>query len=125
MTEGTLAGLRVILVEDEFLIAMEIADALAATGAVVSGPHATLDQALAAAEAETADIAILDIDLKGEEVFPAASVLRERGIPFLFYTGRADRETLRSTFSEVPVCIKPLDTKRLLEAARKLLPLAA
>lgn len=125
MADRSLEGTRVLLIEDEFLLALEVADALAAAGAEVSGPHATLAAASAAAQSEKADLAILDIDLRGEEVFPAARMLRARGIPFLFYTGRPDREVLRTDFAGVPVCVKPINTKRLLEELGKLLPMAA
>lgn len=125
MAGTSLEGTRVLLIEDEILLALEIADALSAAGATVSGPHATLAAATEAAQSESADLAILDIDLRGEEVFPAARMLRARGIPFLFYTGRPDRETLRSDFAGVPVCVKPINTRRLLEELGKLLPMAA
>lgn len=114
-----------MLVEDEFLIALELADALENAGAKVSGPHVTLAAAQQAAREESADLAILDIDLRGEEVFPAAEQLRERGIPFLFYTGQPERETLRDAFPEVPVCVKPCQPAKLLGELSRLLPMAA
>lgn len=91
-------GRRILLVEDEFLIALEIADALAAAGAEVSGPHGTLADAERAASLEAVELAILDIDLRGEEVFPAAHLLRKRGIPFIFYTGQPERDVLAADF---------------------------
>lgn len=125
MAANKLRGIRILLVEDEIMIALEIAEALKQEGADVAGPFLTLDAAMAAAQTEAIDLAILDIDLRGEEVFPAAELLRARGIPFLFYTGRPDREQLRGPFATVPVCIKPLPTPKLLEALSKLLPIAA
>ncbi|WP_196259456.1 response regulator [Pelagibacterium limicola] len=120
-----LAGRRVLLVEDEFLIALEITDALTQAGADISGPHMTLDDAKRAAGDMVADLAILDIDLKGEEVFPVADILRRRGIPFLFCTGRPDRDTLRTEFPEVPVCVKPCRPSELIDALSRLLPMVA
>lgn len=125
MSRTDLAGCRILLVEDEFLIALEIADALSAAGADVSGPHGTLAAAERAAIEEPADLAILDIDLRGEEVFPAAQHLRERGIPFLFYTGQPEREMLRTEFSEVPVCVKPCQPATLIGELSRLLAVAA
>lgn len=125
MNGPDLAGRRILLVEDEFLIALEIADALSEAGAEVSGPHMTLAAAKQAAIDEAADIAILDIDLKGEEVFPAAQHLRQRGIPFLFYTGQPERETLRIEFPEVPVCVKPCQPSALIGTLSRLLQVAA
>lgn len=120
-----LEGRKILLVEDEFLIALELSDSLSALGALVSGPHATLAAAKAAAQAIEVDLAILDIDLRGEEVFPAALCLRERGIPFIFYTGQPDRDILRLEFADVPVCIKPADTQTIVSALSGLLAMAA
>lgn len=125
MAVHSLEGATVLLVEDEFMIALEIADALESVGAQVSGPHATLDAARKAASTANADVAILDIDLRGEEVFPVAEALRERGIPFVFYTGRPDREALRTCFADIPVFVKPASTRYLLTELGKLLPIAA
>lgn len=125
MADIKLSGLRILLVEDEILIALEIAEALKRAGAEVVGPFLTLEDALTAADSESIDMAVLDIDLRGEEVFPAAARLGERGIPFLFYTGRPDREQLRGAFARVPVCVKPLPTQQLVEALSKLMPMAA
>lgn len=125
MTERMLKGLRILLVEDEFLIAMDLKDMLGAAGARVVGPFATLATAHAAARNERVDLAILDIDLAGEEVFPAAAILLQRGIPFLFHTGRPERETLRAAFSGVPVCPKPATPQLLLAKLARLVPMAA
>jgi DNA-binding response OmpR family regulator len=125
MTGTGLAGCRILLMEDEFLIALEIADALSEAGAEVSGPHVTLSAAEEAAQTEAADLAVLDIDLKGEEVFPAARHLRQRGIPFIFYTGQPEREILRTEFRDVPVCVKPCQPARLIGELTRLLPLVA
>lgn len=120
-----LAGCRILLIEDEFLIALDIVDALEAAGAEVSGPHATLAAAQEAALNEMADFAILDIDLKGEEVYPAAEQLRGRSIPFLFYTGQPERETLRNRFAEIPVFEKPSSPEMLVRQIASLLVVAA
>ncbi|WP_127144834.1 response regulator [Pelagibacterium montanilacus] len=125
MADLRMDGVKVLLVEDDALIALDIEDTLVAAGATVIGPYATLAAARQAARGAAIDLAILDIDLHGEEVFPAAAVLRERGVPFLFYTGRPDREALTSTFQGVPVCRKPLDTRQLMAEAGKLITLAA
>ena len=125
MSPTHLSGRRILLVEDEFLIGLEIADALEGAGADVSGPHMTLAAAEQAAREEEADVAILDIDLRGEEVFPAAQQLRERGIPFLFYTGQPEREALRTDFADVTVCIKPCQPAKLVNELSRLLTVAA
>src|SRR4051812_36415564 len=84
-----LQGLRVLVVEDETLIAMMIEDLLADMGCIVVGAAATIAQALAllADPAFQIDGALLDVNLGGEKVFPVADALAQRAIPFVFATG--------------------------------------
>lgn len=84
---SALAGKRILIVEDEALIAMMVEDMLAALGAAVVAAAATLEQALAACESVACDAAVLDVNLGGVQVFPAADVLGRRGIPIVFATG--------------------------------------
>lgn len=125
MPDQTLARIRILLVEDDALIALDVADTLEAAGAEVVGPFGTLKSAREAAGTAQVDLAVLDIDLHGEEVFPAASILRERGVPFLFYTGRPDRIALTTVFAGIPVCPKPIDARGLLAAVNDLRPVVA
>jgi len=69
-----LAGKRILVVEDEMLVAMLIEDMLAEAGCVVIGPFARVPEALAAARTETVDAALLDVNVAGETVFPVAHV---------------------------------------------------
>lgn len=78
---------RILLVEDEALIAVMVADMLADLGAIVVGPAGTLPKALALAKSEDVDAAVLDMNLRGERVDPVTDVLVARGIPILFATG--------------------------------------
>ena len=82
-----LAGVRVLLVEDEPIIAMTAEDMLEVLGCTVVATAATLAEALAAAERGDFDIALLDIDLAGVESHPVADRLTEAGCPFVFTTG--------------------------------------
>jgi CheY-like chemotaxis protein len=83
-----LSGWRVLLVEDEFLIAEDLASVLSAAGATVVGPAYTVAGALSLIESGDAlDGAVLDVNLKGEAVFPVADALLSRSIPFVFTTG--------------------------------------
>lgn len=87
----SLAGRRVLVVEDEAMVAMDLAASLAALGCDVVGPVATLDDALRLVEAETdagrLDAAVLDVNLQGAMSFPVADFLAERNIPFVYATG--------------------------------------
>ncbi|HEX4739461.1 MAG TPA: response regulator [Allosphingosinicella sp.] len=79
--------LRVLIVEDEMLVAMNIEDMLLELGHEVAGIAGRLEPALALARDGAFDIAMLDVNLAGDRSFPVADLLIERGIPFLFATG--------------------------------------
>jgi CheY-like chemotaxis protein len=101
-----LAGLRVLVVEDEMMVSMLIEDMLTDLGCTVVGPAARLDEAIDLAKASDLDCAVLDVNLGGQPIFPLADLLRERGKPFAFATGYGDagvREVDRGT----PVLQKP------------------
>lgn len=102
-----LRGRTILIVEDESLIALLLTDALEEAGASIAGPCYTLMECMKAAKAQGIDAAVLDVDLAGQDVFPAAEELRKRNIPFIFHTAHADRQELHARFGEVPVCRKP------------------
>jgi CheY-like chemotaxis protein len=82
-----LAGRRILIVEDEAMIALLIEDVLTDLGSTVVGPAARLDEALALARSAEVDLAALDLNLAGDAVYPVAEALAQRGIPFVFMTG--------------------------------------
>jgi len=106
---------RLLLVEDEPLVAMMLEDVLGEAGYAVVGPIAELDAALAAAQAEAVDLALLDVNLMGKHVYPAAAVLAARGIPFIFMTGYGDG-SLPADYADRPSVSKPYKVKTLLDA---------
>jgi CheY-like chemotaxis protein len=108
----TLAHRRVLVVEDEYFIADDMARALQKLGAEVVGPVPTRDKALALVEAGRVDAAVLDINLRGQTVFPVADALRERGVPFVFATGY-DPSTVPAEYQDVPRWEKPFDPQVL------------
>ena len=87
MKVSRLAGKRVLVVEDEYLVALEVESVLLDAGCIVVGPFASVEEGLAAAEVEDVDIALLDVNVAGEMVFPVAYLLERAGTPFLFVTG--------------------------------------
>lgn len=90
MTKLALRDRRILVVEDEYLIADHMQGALEDEGAVVIGPAASVREALRLLDAEAhVDGAVLDINLGSEQVFPVADALQRRGIPFIFATGYA------------------------------------
>jgi CheY-like chemotaxis protein len=112
-TDRSLAGLRILLVEDTGVVATELARQLQKLGCIVIGPLATLAAALAAVRSDqTIDGALLDVNLRGEMVYPAAAELAERHIRFLFLTGYS-REHIPPPFDERPVLEKPFGAREL------------
>jgi CheY-like chemotaxis protein len=109
-----MSGLRVILVEDEPLVAMMMEDLLAELGCRVAS-FGALAPALAwlAAQPDPPDGAVLDVNLGGgETVFPLAEALQARGVPFIFATGYGALPD--DMFSEAPLIHKPVDAGQLL-----------
>lgn len=87
--KAELSGRVVLLVEDEFLVALDLQIEIERSGATVVGPVGRLADAVdLAGRATPLDVAVLDVNLHGETVFPVADVLTERGIPFVFATGQ-------------------------------------
>ena len=104
---------RVLLVEDEFLIAEDLASTLSAAGATVIGTAYTVAAALRLIESGGAlDGAVLDVNLKGETAFTVADALLSRGIPFVFTTGY-DKQYLKGQYEDVPRFEKPIDPAKL------------
>ena len=109
---------RVLVVEDEALVAMLLEDLLGELGYQVHA-CATLNEALASACHDEFAFAILDINLGTSQTYPAAEVLRTRGIPFAFATGY-DKSGIEDAYSDVPVLHKPFDARRLRELIDRL-----
>lgn len=84
---ASLAGKRVMVVEDELLIAMMLEAALEDEHCVLIGPYARVTPALAAARTIEIDFALLDVNVAGEKIYPVAEQLEQRGIPFLLLSG--------------------------------------
>ena len=104
--------LRVFVVEDEILIRMLFEDMLEELGHKVTCAASLFDEALAMAHTCEVDAAILDVRLAGTEVFPVATVLAGRGIPFVFASGITGTE-LPEPFRGRPIMQKPFEIGRL------------
>lgn len=89
-----MSNVRVLVVEDEPLVAMLLEDILDDLGYAVVGPAATLEQGLALARTALVDAAILDVNLNGARSFPIADVLTERSVPHFFATGYGSAEAV-------------------------------
>ncbi|KMO40617.1 sensory transduction regulatory protein [Methylobacterium tarhaniae] len=108
---STLDGCRVLLVEDESLVAMLAEDMLLDLGCEVTVTM-RLDQALARAQEQAFDLAVLDVNLGDARSYPVADLLRARGVPFLFATGYG-RQGVDPAYQAAPVMQKPYQASQL------------
>lgn len=111
--------IRVVLIEDEPLVAIIVEDALEALGCEIIGPIAQLDEALAAVERENFDCAIIDVNIRGGLSYPVATLLVERGCPILLATGYR-RGSLPDSLIHEACIAKPYSTSQLEQKIRQL-----
>ena len=109
-----MAERRVMVAEDSLLILVALEILLEQHGMRIAGQASTLAEALALAKTGNVDIAILDIRLHDEMVFPVADLLRQRGIPTIFTTGYALSDIRPARFADVPIIQKPYDGDALM-----------
>jgi CheY-like chemotaxis protein len=110
-----LLGTTVLIVEDEAILALDLALTVGDEGGAVEGPLHRLDDALALTDLEV-DAAILDVDLGGKEVFAFADRLREKRVPIVFHTGRSDLAHLANAYPEAGIVKKPCSTTQIVRA---------
>jgi len=120
MSERTLEGCHVLIVEDEYMLAEELSLALNDAGAVVVGPAAALKDALSLIKSgEKVDAALIDVNLRGESAYAAADLLLDRQIPFVFTTGY-DPRIIPEKYRQIPTCEKPVNLARVTSAIGRL-----
>lgn len=110
-----LPGCRVLIIEDESLVAMLIEDTLVGMGCEVTGIASKFSDAEQKARSESLDVAILDVNLSGTQTLPIAEILFSRGIPFVFATGYGV-DFLPAHLEDVPVLQKPFEKRELKRA---------
>lgn len=110
---------RVLVIEDEFGVGLDIQSTLSRAGFEVVGPIMTVEEAIRTAEQGGFAAAIIDANLNGQHAGGVAAVLIERSIPILVVSGYA-REFLPFALSHAPLLSKPFDGARLVEAVRRL-----
>lgn len=118
MLTSSLSGLRILLVEDEPLLAWELELALAAAGAIVIGPASTLRSGFRLALEDGIAAAVLDCRLGNEESGPLAEWLYEREIPFLIHTGHG--KPGNAAWGSAPVVRKPANPDRIVQVLASL-----
>lgn len=114
--KSQLDGLSVLIVEDAFLVALDLCDYLESAGCTVIGPAATVNQAFQEMTDVSLDGAVLDVNLAGEQSFPIAEQLASRGVPFLFLTGYDSATAFPSEFQSVLRLSKPVELETLAKA---------
>jgi DNA-binding response OmpR family regulator len=114
--------MRLLIVEDEYFLAQDLAYYFQNLDAKVLGPVGTVFDALTLLKSTDVEAAVLDINLRGERVYPVADVLIQRKVPFVFASGYGG-ELEPSAYVGVPRCIKPVDfailTKKLADEVGK------
>ena len=117
---GELKGLRILVVEDNFLVAENLRELLTERGCDVIGPAPRVEVALSLLAANgRVDGAMLDINLGREDCFPVAAALLEREVPFLFLTGYDERMAIPTKFKHAPRLSKPVDENDLIMTAHE------
>jgi CheY-like chemotaxis protein len=113
-----LRGLRILVIEDEMMVAMLMEDLLEGFGCTIVGPAGSIDEALRLITTEAIDGAILDLNLAGAESYPVADELARRDILFIFVSGYGNHQ-LKGEYDNRPRLPKPfrsLDLQRILTA---------
>ena len=108
----SLAGLRVLVVEDEMLVSLLIEDFLADQLCIVVGPYSDVGAALAAAQGQNIDFALLDVNIHGVKVYPVAEALQARRVPFLLLSGYGET-AVPDDRPEWRACSKPFSLDEL------------
>lgn len=115
-----LRDLRVLVVDDESVIALELDYLLSDAGACVVGPVGNVDDALDLARTEVLSAAVLDVRLGGQTITPVAEALAERGVPFVFYSGQVENDAILQRWPHAVYVAKPAPSRVLTAAVAKL-----
>lgn len=116
-----LSGLRILVAEDEILIAIHLEETLREAGAEIVSA-ATLDAALCGADDQALSAAVLDVRLGSQTTEAVADKLRRRNVPFMFYTGQQLPDPMRLKFPDVTVLFKPVRQSTFMQALRSIAP---
>lgn len=117
---SALNGRRILIVEDDYLVAQALVELLEEAGAEIIGPIGWLEEALVLIEDEhrELDAAVLDVNLHGKKSYPIADALAARAVKFIFATGYS-ADGIEGQYQQYPRCEKPIDLSALLAAMNK------
>jgi CheY-like chemotaxis protein len=119
----TVAGKRVLVVEDEMMIRMLLEGMLTDLGHTVAAEAGAIDEAVAIAKKGAFDVAVLDVNLNGQPVTPVVEILIKRGVPFIFASGYGQRG-LPECYRTIPTLQKPFQVDALAQAIETAVSLA-
>ncbi len=105
----------VLVVEDEFIIALDLTETVQDLGYAIDGPYADRETALQAISQSLPDCAILDVNIRDGLVYPLADVLAERGVPIIFHTSQAEPQEMKARYPRALACPKPYRLNALAE----------
>jgi two-component system, response regulator PdtaR len=120
LSAAAVEKLCILVAEDEFLLAIQLEEELRDAGHDVIGPYTSVAKVMQAVQDETFDIAVLDVNLNGELIYPLADDLQARGIPFVLLSGYG-AANLPERFRESPRVVKPHDSTMLFREIRRAL----
>ena len=112
---------RILVAEDEMVIAFDLCDTVEEAGFEVEGPHAGISSAMLAFQQAKPDLAILDISLHDGNVFPLARKLADEDVPIIFHSGRHSREEVEAQFPNALTLLKPCPPADMLRAVNDVL----
>ena len=109
----------VLVVEDEFIIALDLSETVEDLGYALEGPFADKKSAFSAIQDEMPDAAILDVYTSDGEVFPLADALVEAGVPIVFHSGHVTPEEVIQRYPDAQACAKPCPPDKLIDALQE------
>jgi len=118
---GELPGKRVLIVEDDPFLSLDLEEMIAEAGALVVGRAPSIEAALDLLDKIRPDAALLDLNLRGDRATPVALALKSAGIPFCLTSGYSRSQIDEPLLDDVPLVAKPVQPKLLIAALRKLL----
>lgn len=110
---------KVLVVEDEFIIALDLSETVQDLGYALEGPFAGNEDALEAIKDEMPDLAILDVFITDGEVYPLADRLCEAGVPIVFHSGHVTPAEVKARYPHAQACAKPCPPDRLIDALQE------
>jgi CheY-like chemotaxis protein len=109
----------VLVVEDEFIIALDVSETVRDLGYALEGPYPDKEKAFLAIEGHLPDCAILDVFTGDGEVYPLADALTEAGVPIIFHSGHVSPSEVRQRYPEAWACAKPCSPDKLIDVLQE------